>query len=36
MRRGRTKARELARKLQYIEIAHEKEFADVFAEAMGF
>jgi uncharacterized 2Fe-2S/4Fe-4S cluster protein (DUF4445 family) len=32
----RTKAGELARKIQYVEIAHEKEFADVFAQSMGF
>jgi uncharacterized 2Fe-2S/4Fe-4S cluster protein (DUF4445 family) len=32
----RQMARELARKIEYIEIAHEKEFGHVFAEAMGF
>lgn len=30
----REKAATLARKIQYIEIAHEKDFADVFADAM--
>jgi uncharacterized 2Fe-2S/4Fe-4S cluster protein (DUF4445 family) len=32
----RTKAGELARKIHYVEIAHEKQFADVFAESMAF
>jgi prepilin-type N-terminal cleavage/methylation domain-containing protein/prepilin-type processing-associated H-X9-DG protein len=32
----RANAGELARKIQYLEIAHEKEFADVFAESMVF
>lgn len=31
---GRERAAGLARKIQYVEIAHEKGFADVFAEAM--
>jgi len=34
--RCRAKAGELARRIQYVEIAHEKEFADVFAESMAF
>ncbi|MHC4500285.1 MAG: ASKHA domain-containing protein [Planctomycetota bacterium] len=32
----RDMARELARKIEYIEIAHEREFESVFAEAMRF
>jgi uncharacterized 2Fe-2S/4Fe-4S cluster protein (DUF4445 family) len=32
----RTKAGELARKIEHIEIAHELQFADVFAESMAF
>jgi uncharacterized 2Fe-2S/4Fe-4S cluster protein (DUF4445 family) len=34
--RFRELARDLARKIQYIEIAHEKQFPDVFAESMTF
>jgi uncharacterized 2Fe-2S/4Fe-4S cluster protein (DUF4445 family) len=34
--RCRDKARKLARKIKYIEIAHEKEFQDVFADCMSF
>ncbi|MHC4477157.1 MAG: ASKHA domain-containing protein [Planctomycetota bacterium] len=33
---ARENARELARKIQYIEIAHTPDFADIFAEAMTF
>jgi uncharacterized 2Fe-2S/4Fe-4S cluster protein (DUF4445 family) len=32
----RDKARELARKIEYIEIAHEKDFADTYADCMKF
>ncbi len=32
----RTKAGELARKIEHVEIAHELQFADVFAESMTF
>jgi uncharacterized 2Fe-2S/4Fe-4S cluster protein (DUF4445 family) len=32
----RAEAKQLARKIEYIEIAHEKQFADVFAESMAF
>jgi len=32
----RDKARELARKIEYIEIAHEKEFTTIFADSMLF
>ncbi|MHC4499753.1 MAG: ASKHA domain-containing protein, partial [Planctomycetota bacterium] len=32
----RSMAGELARKIQYVEIAHEKNFSDVFAESMAF
>jgi uncharacterized 2Fe-2S/4Fe-4S cluster protein (DUF4445 family) len=32
----RTKAGELARKIKYVEIAHEQQFTDVFAESMAF
>jgi uncharacterized 2Fe-2S/4Fe-4S cluster protein (DUF4445 family) len=32
----RAKAGELARKIKHVEIAHEKQFADVFAESMTF
>jgi uncharacterized 2Fe-2S/4Fe-4S cluster protein (DUF4445 family) len=32
----RDHAQRLARKIRYVEIAHEKEFTDVFAEAMAF
>jgi len=35
-RHCREKAQELARKIEYIEIAHEKEFQDVFADSMNF
>jgi uncharacterized 2Fe-2S/4Fe-4S cluster protein (DUF4445 family) len=35
-RRLRTQAGELARKIEYVEIAHERQFADVFAESMAF
>jgi len=35
-RHYRDKAGELARKIKYIEIAHEPEFQDVFAESMSF
>ena len=35
-RRYRELARELARKIEYVEIAHEPDFQDVFAEAMRF
>jgi len=35
-RHCRDKARELARKIEYIEIAHEPEFQDVFADSMLF
>jgi uncharacterized 2Fe-2S/4Fe-4S cluster protein (DUF4445 family) len=34
--RFRELARDLARKIRYVETAHEKEFADVFAESMAF
>jgi uncharacterized 2Fe-2S/4Fe-4S cluster protein (DUF4445 family) len=34
--RYRDKAKELARKIEYIEIAHEKDFADIYAECMTF
>ena len=34
--RLRELARELARKIEYVEIAHEKEFGDVFADCMLF
>ncbi|MHC4659160.1 MAG: ASKHA domain-containing protein, partial [Planctomycetota bacterium] len=34
--RFRELARELARKIEYVEIAHEKQFSDVFAESMKF
>jgi uncharacterized 2Fe-2S/4Fe-4S cluster protein (DUF4445 family) len=34
--RFRELARDLAHKIQYVEIAHEKEFADVFAQSMAF
>jgi len=33
---ARTQARKLARKIQYIEIAHEKDFPSVFADSMAF
>ncbi|MGB2808590.1 MAG: ASKHA domain-containing protein, partial [Sedimentisphaerales bacterium] len=32
----REKARQLARKIEYIEIAHQPDFQDVFAESMAF
>ena len=32
----RTQAKRLARKIEYVEIAHEQKFADVFAESMAF
>jgi uncharacterized 2Fe-2S/4Fe-4S cluster protein (DUF4445 family) len=32
----RNEARELARKIEYIEIAHEPDFQDVFADSMSF
>ena len=32
----RTQARKLARKIQYVEIAHEPEFQDVFTDSMSF
>lgn len=32
----RAHAGELARRIQYVEIAHEKDFADIFAESMAF
>jgi uncharacterized 2Fe-2S/4Fe-4S cluster protein (DUF4445 family) len=35
-RHCRDKARELARKIEYVEIAHEKEFTTVFADSMLF
>jgi len=35
-RQCRDKARELARKIEYIEIAHEPEFTDVFADSILF
>ena len=35
-RRCREKAGELARKIEYVEIAHERQFTDVFAESMAF
>ena len=35
-RQCRDKARELARKIEYIEIAHEPEFQDVYADSMLF
>jgi len=35
-RHCREKAKELARKIEYVEIAHEPEFQAVFAEAMSF
>jgi uncharacterized 2Fe-2S/4Fe-4S cluster protein (DUF4445 family) len=31
---SRARAAKLARKIQYIEIAHEKDFSDIFADAM--
>jgi uncharacterized 2Fe-2S/4Fe-4S cluster protein (DUF4445 family) len=34
--RARKKARQLARTIEYVEIAHEKEFGDVFADCMMF
>ncbi|HUW17972.1 MAG TPA: ASKHA domain-containing protein [Sedimentisphaerales bacterium] len=34
--RCRAHAKELARKIQYVEIAHEKHFSDVFADSMAF
>ncbi|MHC4618479.1 MAG: ASKHA domain-containing protein [Planctomycetota bacterium] len=33
---ARTKAAELARRIEYVEIAHEKQFSDVFTESMTF
>jgi len=35
-RRWRRLAKDLARKIEYVEIAHEKDFPDVFAESMKF
>jgi len=35
-RQLRKQAGELARKIKYVEIAHERQFADVFAESMAF
>ena len=35
-RKTRTLARRLARKIEYVEIAHQKEFADVYADCMLF
>jgi len=35
-RRWRRLAKDLARKIEYVEIAHEKEFGDVFADCMLF
>jgi uncharacterized 2Fe-2S/4Fe-4S cluster protein (DUF4445 family) len=35
-RQCRDKARELAGKIKYIEIAHEPEFQDVYADSMLF
>ncbi len=35
-RNYRNKARELARKIEYIEIAHEKDFSDIYADSISF
>jgi uncharacterized 2Fe-2S/4Fe-4S cluster protein (DUF4445 family) len=35
-RHCRTTAKKLARKIEYIEIAHEPEFQAVFADSMSF
>ena len=35
-RHARTQAKQLARKIQYVEIAHEKDFTDVYADCMLF
>jgi uncharacterized 2Fe-2S/4Fe-4S cluster protein (DUF4445 family) len=35
-RRCRDHARELAHKIEYVEIAHEPDFQDVFADSMLF
>ena len=32
----RAEAKQLARKIEYVEIAHEKDFQDVFADSMMF
>jgi len=34
--KARDSARKLARKIEYVEIANEKDFTDVFADAMLF
>lgn len=33
---SRQKARDLARKIEYVEIAHEPDFQDVYADCMSF
>jgi uncharacterized 2Fe-2S/4Fe-4S cluster protein (DUF4445 family) len=35
-RKCRTQAKKLARKIEYVEIAHEEEFESVFADSMSF
>ena len=35
-RRCRTQAKQLARKIRYVEIAHEPDFQTIFAESMSF
>ncbi len=35
-RQWRKKAQQLARKIQYVEIAHEADFADIYADCMSF
>ncbi|MCJ7691967.1 MAG: ATP-binding protein [Sedimentisphaerales bacterium] len=35
-RQAREKARKLAQQIEYVEIAHEKDFMDVYTECMSF